>query len=753
VIHWTVAALVTVQLAIAVVLGQLRSLDYGQLVLSLHRQLGLVILLLVLTRFVIARRHAPPKASAGNLPAWQVNAAALVHRLFLCVLVVQPILGIFVAWGRGDTVGILGVLQISAPMEFSDAVRERVMTAHTAVAIALFGLCVLHVGAVVFNRVVRRVSVIDRMLPAREPGLLVNRVSVALQLNVAFGLVVAIAAIAGINAVATYRASERANDELQQGDVAAADQTRAAQVAWKELVGLSFAPEVNADAQRAQELADATRSSLEEAVSHTPTGDIRNALEALVAKLGSDAGDLRDTQKLRDIDASLQEIVDSQGLASFQHRTDNQQRAASGHDLIVITLLPMLLAGLVAAVLLARSITGSLGQMAGLIRSIESERRDGDVHVVGDAEFASLTREIVSMRAAVEQRAQAAADQRAQFDAERVRLAEEQQQREVAAERQARVDRQVQRDRLAGEFELRVAVIVDTVARIAQDLTATASSMAASAANTTERSRQASTVADQTSGTASLIARGTAELSGTAQSVRQNAEQSQARAALAVKEAAAATEQIQSLLAAIQQIGSITETIAGVARQTNLLAINARIEAARAGDVGRGFSIVANEVKALANQTQDATHGIGARIEEVVSAAARSSEYLQKLREVIAGVEETAGAIFKATDEQFASTRDMADRVAEISASTGSVAENIRHAQSTASDTEALSGEVSKAAEVMDEQAMQLREQVARFVLQLREAGSGASAAPALVRQVKLQAEDEQAAPLRAMRA
>jgi methyl-accepting chemotaxis protein len=252
--------------------------------------------------------------------------------------------------------------------------------------------------------------------------------------------------------------------------------------------------------------------------------------------------------------------------------------------------------------------------------------------------------------------------------------------------------------------------------------------MAASASNTTARSREASTIAEQTSGTASLIARGTEELSGTARSVRENAEQSQARAALAVKEAAAASEQIESLLVAARQIGSITDMIAGVARQTNLLAINARVEAARAGEVGRGFSIVANEVKDLASQTRNATHGIGTQIEEVVSAAARSSQSLGRLREVIAGVEATTGAIFTATDEQFASTRDMADRVAEISASAGSVAENVRQAQSTASATEELSGEVAKAAEVMDEQAMQLREQVARFVLQLRETGAGAAA-------------------------
>src|ERR1700730_13456793 len=122
VVHWAIAILVTCQLAIAVVLTQLRSLAYGQLVLSLHRQLGLVILLVVVARFVLIRRPPGQTEISSASPSWQQRAAALVHGAFYVLLVAQPAIGIFVAWARGDSVGLFGVAQGAAPFEIFDAV-------------------------------------------------------------------------------------------------------------------------------------------------------------------------------------------------------------------------------------------------------------------------------------------------------------------------------------------------------------------------------------------------------------------------------------------------------------------------------------------------------------------------------------------------------------------------------------------------------------------------------------------------------
>src|SRR6266704_6893506 len=104
-------------------------------------------------------------------------------------------------------------------------------------------------------------------------------------------------------------------------------------------------------------------------------------------------------------------------------------------------------------------------------------------------------------------------------------------------------------------------------------------------------------------------------------------------------------QDIGALAHGAQKIGDVTKLIQNIADQTNLLALNATIEAARAGEAGRGFVVVASEVKALAIQTAKATEEISAQIAEVQSATRQAVDNVGAIASIMGDIDGFTSAI------------------------------------------------------------------------------------------------------------
>jgi len=141
-----------------------------------------------------------------------------------------------------------------------------------------------------------------------------------------------------------------------------------------------------------------------------------------------------------------------------------------------------------------------------------------------------------------------------------------------------------------------------------------------------------------------------------------------------------ATSVIQQLEADVGDIGSILEVIRSVSEQTNLLALNAAIEAARAGEHGRGFAVVADEVRTLASRTQSSTNEIQTMIEKLQAGAKSAVSAMgasQKMAGKSVGQATDSGTALSAITQAISTINDMNAQIATASSQQNSVTEEI----------------------------------------------------------------------------
>jgi methyl-accepting chemotaxis protein len=272
---------------------------------------------------------------------------------------------------------------------------------------------------------------------------------------------------------------------------------------------------------------------------------------------------------------------------------------------------------------------------------------------------------------------------------------------------------------LAKNFGTRLDEITAGLATAATDLETDAEQMAAAAEETSRQSAGVMSASDQASTNVQTVASAADQLSSSIGEIGRQVSRSKEATDRAVSEAGRADVQIRNLAQAAMRIGDVVKLISEIAEQTNLLALNATIEAARAGEAGRGFAVVASEVKTLASQTAKATEEIGAKVGEMQESTTISVAAVETISHTITEINEITTAIAAAIEQQGAATGEIARNVQQASAGTSKVASNVSGISQAATDTGQVATRVNSASERVQSEVETLRREVAEFLQRL----------------------------------
>ena len=353
-----------------------------------------------------------------------------------------------------------------------------------------------------------------------------------------------------------------------------------------------------------------------------------------------------------------------------------------------------------AALLAARSITRPLRALTQHMEKLA----DGDTS--GELEGAELTNEIGAMtRAVAVFRDNAIARERLEQEAE--------------VERHRELQRQSVLDEMIVSFRGTVGDVVKTVNTEISGMQRTAEALKGVAGQATEgvdvgRDASATSSSDMQS-----VSAAAEELISSISEISSRIHTTSSCIGRATAGSTETDREVSGLADLAQRIGTIVDIIRGIAEQTNLLALNATIEAARAGEAGRGFAIVASEVKALAGQTASATDEIATQINAIQAATQRTVAAIRGIGSTVSEIDLLTGSIAAAVEEQTAATQEIAAAIARASGGSERVLRAITDVSGVVGETNEEARRVGAAGELLSGATRRLIDSVDAFLVDL----------------------------------
>ena len=271
-------------------------------------------------------------------------------------------------------------------------------------------------------------------------------------------------------------------------------------------------------------------------------------------------------------------------------------------------------------------------------------------------------------------------------------------------------------DTLIAAFRARMETLLTTFGGSAASLKSTAAALSAASNHTSKCAESAVEASNEAASGVNTAAGAADELSSSIAEIARQITETNTVVHVAVDEAQSTDGEMTTLAETAQKIGDIVKLIQTIAEQTNLLALNATIEAARAGEAGRGFAVVASEVKSLAVQTAKATEAIIGQILAVQGSTASAVESIRRITQRMREIEHYTSGVAAAAEEQSAATRNIAFNVATAAQATQTMAAMLGDVAGAATQTHKSADVVLDSSQSVDAAVAELRGYVEEFL-------------------------------------